>query len=86
MRTTLTLDDEIFEMLKNEALRQRRPFKEVVNETLRHGIAGANRLHESYHMPTFDLGHPPKMDLDHGLRPADAVEDEEIQHKLHVKK
>ena len=86
MRTTLTIDDELLQALKAEALRRKRPFKEIVNETLRRGIAGANTPYEPYQLPALELGHPPKMDLDRGLRLADAIEDEEIQRKLHVKK
>ena len=86
MRTTLTIDDELLQVLKAEALRRKRPFKEIVNETLRRGIAGANAPQEPYRMPTFELGHPPKMDLDRGLRLVDVIEDDEIQRKLHVKK
>ena len=86
MRTTLTVDDELLQTLKAEALRRKRPFKEIVNETLRRGIAGANAPREPYQMPSFDLGHPPKMDLDRGLRLVDVIEDDEIQRKLHVKK
>ena len=86
MRTTLTIDDELLQALKAEALRRKRPFKEIVDETLRRGIAALDVPHEQYLLPSFDLGHPPKMDLDRGLRLADAIEDEEIQRKLHVKK
>ncbi len=86
MRTTLTIDDELFHALKVEALRRKRPFKEIVNETLRRGITHANAPHELYQLPLLQLGHPPKMELDRGLRLADAIEDEEIQRKLHVKK
>ena len=39
MRTTLTLDDDVAAKLKAEAARAGRPFREVVNETLRRGIA-----------------------------------------------
>ncbi len=38
MRTTLTLDDDVASKLKAEARRTGRPFKEVVNETLRSGL------------------------------------------------
>ena len=40
MRTTLTLDDDVAAKLKAESRRAGRPFKEVVNETLRVGLAG----------------------------------------------
>jgi plasmid stability protein len=39
MRTTLTLDDDVAAKLKAEARRGGRPFRDVVNETLRHGLA-----------------------------------------------
>ena len=39
MRTTLTLDDDIAERLQAEARRSARPFKAVVNEYLRAGLA-----------------------------------------------
>ena len=39
MRTTLTLDDDVAAKLKMEAHRAGRPFREVVNETLRRGLA-----------------------------------------------
>ena len=42
MRTTLTLDDDVAAKLKAESRRARRPFKEIVNETLRSGQG--NRL------------------------------------------
>lgn len=38
MRTTLTLDDDIAAKLKSEARRAGRPFRDVVNETLRRGL------------------------------------------------
>jgi len=39
MRTTLTLDDDVAAKLKTESRRAGRPFKEIVNETLRAGLA-----------------------------------------------
>ena len=86
MRTTLTIDDGLFEALKTEALRRRRPFKDVVNDTLRRGMVAEHAPRAAYHLPVVDLGHPPKMELDQGLRLADSLEDDEIQRKLHVKK
>jgi hypothetical protein len=38
MRTTLTLDDDVAAKLKAEARRSGRPFREVVNEALRHAL------------------------------------------------
>ena len=39
MRTTLTINDDILDQLKAEAAKEKgKPFKEVVNETLRLGL------------------------------------------------
>jgi hypothetical protein len=38
MRTTLTLDDDVAAKLKAESRRAGRPFREIVNETLRRGL------------------------------------------------
>ena len=39
MRTTLTLDDDVASKLKSEARRSGRALRDVVNETLRRGLA-----------------------------------------------
>lgn len=39
MRTTLTLDEDVAAKLKAEARRSGRPFKAVVNDMLRNGLA-----------------------------------------------
>jgi len=39
MRTTLTLDDDLAAKLRHLAHRKKAPFKEVVNSTLRRGLA-----------------------------------------------
>lgn len=41
MRTTLTLDEDVAAKLKSLARRSGRAFREVVNETLRRGLASA---------------------------------------------
>ena len=39
MRTTLTLDPDVARLLDEEAHRTRKPFKEVVNDAIRRGLA-----------------------------------------------
>jgi len=39
MRTTLTLDEDVAAKLRAESRRAGRPFREIVNETLRRGLA-----------------------------------------------
>jgi plasmid stability protein len=41
MRTTLTLDDDVAAKLKQRARRTGRPFRAVVNEALRRGLAAS---------------------------------------------
>jgi hypothetical protein len=67
MRTTLTLDDDVAAKLKTEAHRARRPFREVVNETLRRGLerrrAGTPR--QAFKVTARDLGNlKPGLSLD----------------------
>ena len=58
MRTTLTLDDDVAAKLKSLARRSGRAFREVVNETLRHGLAGApaKSSRRSFRVQVRDLG------------------------------
>ena len=39
MRTTLTLDPDVARLLTEEVHRQRKPFKQIVNEAIRKGLA-----------------------------------------------
>ena len=41
MRTTLTLEDDLADRLAQIARETQRPFKAVLNETLRRGLAGS---------------------------------------------
>ena len=43
MRTTLTVDDDIADSLKEQARLQDKPFKQVVNDALRRGMSPAVR-------------------------------------------
>jgi hypothetical protein len=59
MRTTLTLDDDVAAKLKAESRRAGRPFRDIVNETLRRGMA-SRRLgsaRQPFKVAARDLGH-----------------------------
>jgi len=58
MRTTLTLDDDVAAKLKAESRRAGRPFREIVNETLRCGLASrrATARRQSFKIAARDLG------------------------------
>ena len=55
MRTTLTLDDDLYMALSERARITGRSFKEVVNEALRRGLAPSTRR-PTVEPPAFDLG------------------------------
>ena len=89
MRTTLTIDDELAQALKELAYRSDKSFKEVVNETLRAGLTGQKALPRArpYRLRPSSLGGVmPGIDLNKTLQLADALEDEEIARKLELRK
>ncbi len=85
MRTTLTIDDSTAKKLKQIAHDSGKSYKQVVNETLRRGLAAA-KIREP--APTYKLkpssmgGLAADFDLDKALALADYLEDEEIAEKL----
>jgi hypothetical protein len=58
MRTTLTLDEDVAAKLKAEARRAGRPFRDVVNETLRQGLVAqrGSATPDDFHIEARDLG------------------------------
>lgn len=88
-RTTLTIDDRIAAQLKCIARDTARPFKVVVNETLRAGLQarGTPGGARPYRLKPVSLGEPhPGYDLRKALALADTLEDEEISRELAARK
>jgi hypothetical protein len=79
MRTTLTLDEDVAQRLRDEAARQRKTFKEVVNEALRRGLEPARGARRRRYRV-----HPHKTTLRPGVDPealnqlVDELEDEAV--------
>lgn len=89
MRTTITLDDRVARALKGLAHRTGKPFKQVVDETLRAGLAAgeAPAAAKPYRLEPAHLGGTlPGVDLTKARQLADALEDEEIQRELRLRK
>lgn len=61
---------------------------EIVNRMLRRGFKASRtqEQRERYRCPSFQLGHPPRYNLDHSLDIAEQVELEEIARKIAVRK
>jgi len=89
MRTTLTIEDHIARDLKQIAHRSRKPFKVVVNETLQAGLAASHERpkRRRYRLRAVSLGGVRRdIDLDKSLALADSLEDEELRHKMELRK
>ncbi|MCP4370132.1 MAG: DUF2191 domain-containing protein [Deltaproteobacteria bacterium] len=88
MRTTLTIDDDLAQELRERAHKTRSPFKKVVNQALKAGLKQIDhpRPIKPYKCKSFSLGYPPSANLDHALNLADRLESEEITRKLSLRK
>ena len=76
MRTTLTLDEDVAAKLKAEARRAGRPFRDVVNEALRRGLARRSQSpRQPFEIKPRDLGAVrPGLTLDNVAELIDQVE------------
>jgi hypothetical protein len=81
MRTTLTLDEDVAAKLKAESRRAGRPFRDIVNDTLRRGLASrrATVKRRAFRIAARDLG---------DLRPGLSLDDvagliEQVEGALH---
>jgi len=82
MRTTVTLDDDVAEMLRRRARERDVPFKRILNEAIRAGLVGGTPAARPYRMTPRDLGARPGVDLTRALGLAAELEDAEITRKL----
>jgi hypothetical protein len=66
VRTTLAIDDSTYARLQAEMRKRGCSFREVVNESLRHGLDALQRpsRRQRVELPTFPGGPRPGIDLD----------------------
>lgn len=84
VRTTLTLDPDVARLLEEEAHRRRLPWKQVVNDAIRRGLAAGrqNRREKRYRVT------PHKAKLRAGIDPTsfnklvDELEDDDRMEKM----
>lgn len=82
MRTTVTLDPDVEVLLKEAIRRQRKPFKQVLNEALRDAFTRAPAAPaKPYVLKTRDMGKP-LIDLTHTGRVLADLETREYLEKL----
>jgi Ribbon-helix-helix protein, copG family len=82
VRTTVTLDDDLAELLRRRARERDVPFKDVLNEAIRVGLVGGTPASKPYRMKPRELGVRPGVDLTKALTLATDLEDAEIARKL----
>ena len=83
VRTTLALADDIHQELKRIARARNVSLTRVANDVLRAGLGYDARLDDPrrYRQRVFELGNP-TVNLDHSVRIAAALEDEETTREL----
>ena len=88
MRTTVTLDDQLFKELKALAAETRAPFKQVVNRALREGIRTLRHAPrpKPYRTKTFRMGRLAGVNLDKARALVAHLDDEEVARKLALRK
>ncbi|MEO8540386.1 MAG: CopG family transcriptional regulator [bacterium] len=86
MRTTVTLDADVVELVKSHARRSGRSFKAAINDAIRAGLVAERGGPRPYRVPSRPMQLRPGVDLTRALRLADALEDEEILRKLDLRK
>jgi hypothetical protein len=87
-RTTLTLDADVVARLADEVHRQRKPFRQVVNEAIRRGLSGSARRAKlpPFKVKAFKTELMPGIDWTHINRLADEWEDEARLAKMRLKR
>lgn len=86
MRTTVTLDPDVLEQVKELARRRNLSFKAALNAAIRAGLAAERGGRRAYRVPARPMHLRPAIDLMHALQLADSLEDEEIVRKLELRK
>ena len=65
MRTTVAIDDDVLEKLRQAAAKHRKPLTKILNETLRRGLSGQisrPSRRDPYRVDTFDSAFRPGID------------------------
>ena len=83
MRTTITLDPDVAELIRRVMSERGLTFKDAVNGAIRSALATPAPATDAMDLPVFDMGEP-RIPLEHALRVAAELEDEEIVRKLAV--
>lgn len=83
MRTTVTLDPDVEQLIRERMAAKGVSFKQALNDSIRDGAVG--RIDYVFRTPTYDLG-APKVDLSKANQLAAELENEEILARQRVRR
>lgn len=78
MRTTITLDDDVARLISDAQHRERKTFKQVVNEAVRRGLSAPGPAATAYSVRVHHSGVRPGIDVTALNRLADELEDDAL--------
>jgi len=79
VRTTITLDADTTQLIREQMRRRNMTFKAAINDAIRRGLAPP-RSGPGYRTEAASMGEP-RIPLEHALRLAGELEDEELLRK-----
>jgi hypothetical protein len=84
MRTTLTIEPDVRQLIEQEVRRSRKPFKQVVNEAIRRGLAPVPKAGspKRFRVQQHKTALRPGIDAGSLNRLVDELEDEALIEKL----
>jgi hypothetical protein len=85
VRTTVTLDSDTEALVRRRMRERGVSFKQAVNDMIRAGARAGTESAPAVATATADLG-TPTVNLDHALRLASEIEDEELLRKMRAGK
>jgi hypothetical protein len=88
MRTTVRIDDDLLQRLREQARKENTSLTRLLDRTLRAGLQGSRkpgRPRRRHREQTHAMG-APRIKLDKALALAAALEDEEIARKMRLRK
>lgn len=85
MRTTVTLDPDVEQLLRRTMRERGLSFKQALNDLVRAGVARAPARRAAFRTATASMG-APTVNLDRALQLAAELEDEELVRKSRARK
>jgi hypothetical protein len=86
VRTTITLEPDVETLIRTAMKERGISFKEALNSAVRAGLTQARHRRRGFVQRSFSLGPEQNFRWDKALETAEAIEDEELERKLALRK